>query len=153
MSDSPTRNAELLREVADEIEAAPKEFDMGWHKRTTETCGTTMCIAGWAVDLSPGIHMVMNPAEGGVTIGSDARLDDGGVVEAYIAAADLLGLTCYEAADLFHSDGLTSSQAPTLLRELADGGDLWDLLDNLMLPYYHSLQQRSAEGYYEPREW
>lgn len=46
-------NKKLLLEVADAIEANPKHFDMRtWFG--ISTCGSTACIAGWAIHLETG---------------------------------------------------------------------------------------------------
>ncbi len=45
-------NVELLRRVQDKIRTSPEEFDMSdWAGRTQTSshCGTTACIAGWAI--------------------------------------------------------------------------------------------------------
>lgn len=46
-------NKELLLKVADAIEANPAHFDMDDFFQNTE-CGTTACIAGWALFLESG---------------------------------------------------------------------------------------------------
>lgn len=45
----------LIYEVAQKVFESPQNFDMGWwHSNVDgESCDTTHCIAGWAVELSP----------------------------------------------------------------------------------------------------
>lgn len=47
----PKLNSELMHQVADAIEAFPELFNMGDWAQASE-CGTTCCVAGWAVKIA-----------------------------------------------------------------------------------------------------
>ena len=54
----PIADPSLPRRVAEVVLANPKALDMScWHGSSTE-CGTTHCLAGWAVALTPGADML-----------------------------------------------------------------------------------------------
>ena len=47
-------NVKLLKQIKEAIRRHPKQFDMAeWFRRDVEAprCGTTACIAGWALTL------------------------------------------------------------------------------------------------------
>jgi hypothetical protein len=74
-------NTTLLRKISDTICKNASKFDMGmWGNE----CGTTMCIAGWAIKLS----------------GDDPRKYDSHLEN---RAKDLLGLTEKQVDDLFYA--------------------------------------------------
>lgn len=58
MKTKPNLNVRLLRKIQKHILEEPKRFWMGWWKEDSipghkpAPCGTTACIAGWAVILS-----------------------------------------------------------------------------------------------------
>lgn len=124
----PTRNAELLRKVADAIEANPDHYYQGsWceNDNTEEVdytdvpfvadpknhCGTQACVAGWAVQLTP----------------PENRPDEIDIAD---AAQTLLGLTDDEAEMLFSGGCDPNIGMPALLRALANGSDLEAVLDD-----------------------
>jgi len=98
--------ADLLRAVADQIEAHPETWDQN-HFEARSECGTTYCVAGWALRLS---HQQI-PATG-------ASRD----------AAPLLGITSDLAETVFlewwelfdAADDERPEFMPDLLRGLAD---------------------------------
>ena len=92
-------NIELAEKVLDHASRFPDSFDMGdwwyqdeWDGASTEPwkCGTTACIAGWAMYLS-----------GEVTFRDGQPLCDGGYEE---LGADLLGISLDDAQWLFYLD-------------------------------------------------
>jgi hypothetical protein len=114
-------NTDLLRRIADAIEASPERFDMGqfYGQRVLGDkslsaakfdgfasceCGTTACVAGWAVYLA-----------------AEATTDT------HYRAAELLHITRRQAWLLFYVDkgwwphDPTAAEAVTTLRALADG--------------------------------
>lgn len=106
-------NTELLRQIADAIEAEPAKFDMsfyvsaGVHTPTPENfCRTTMCIGGWAWHLS------------GMSLLDLYEEKDGRGVE---TMASLLGISDDDAWQLFNSHsgfwhGLIQAKEGTSLR-------------------------------------
>lgn len=87
-----TINIPLLRKVMDHITAHPEEHDQTtWGQR--RHCGTTFCVAGWAVQFAG--HEIVWPSD-----------DEAEFVEDGQAIADVaetaLGLTPWQAEQLFH---------------------------------------------------
>ncbi len=124
------RNTDLLLKVADRIEHHPENYDQRvWamdeahcyllHGDTTDSlaeqvgCGTSACIAGWAV--------------------IEAKQP---IPESFVKTYELLGLTAAEAAVLFseewlprgydedESDDMYVKRAAEALRRLADGSSI-----------------------------
>ena len=102
-------NTQLLRKIADQIEAEPERYDQTvWIDNLAimsgvpgETCGTRACIAGWAVMLS----------KTGRTHGTIKE-----------AAGGLLRLTERESEELFSAGFMEGreSEVPAVLRRFAD---------------------------------
>lgn len=127
-----------FREVLDQIEADPQAFNMySWSSYVDEgdqfynpasgewepvtECGTTYCIAGWAIHLAArklGLPPSLDPWEEADAV----RSATGVTLETYYSetAARLLGLDEMEAGDLFHGD---PEETLPLLRRLADEQD------------------------------
>lgn len=91
---------ELARQIWDHISAHPEEHDQRWWKANhdlhlaPERCGTTRCIAGWAVYFTQGCDTVMTVY---------GYLKDG---------SKLLGLSIYDAHLLFlHTDDRQAVEA------------------------------------------
>ena len=84
-------NTNLLLQVRDCILARPEHFDMGSYVDRTD-CGTTACIAGWAVSLSRGRTPM-----------SDTYLIDS--LSTGWSAQALLRLSARQAYTLFHVNG------------------------------------------------
>lgn len=103
------RNVGLAREILEQIEAHPEMHDQEFVERET-ACGTTRCIAGWALYLRGW-----------------------GPMKTEQAAAELLGITCDRAdsqswlgtdADaLFYE--FDNDRAVRKLRAFAEGRDDW----------------------------
>jgi len=85
-------NPRLGRKVLDFVTAHRDQFDMGAWGYTSHACGTTGCLAGWAMILS-GYTLAVNQSSGAETFrrpdGSEVS-DEGG------EAQELLGLTAGE---------------------------------------------------------
>lgn len=115
-----TRNAKLLRDVADKIEGDPHLYSQGTWGRVTP-CGTAHCIAGWACELAgcePNDPTAWE--DGWLSVRKPGSTE---FMPVGIAAEQLLGLSDIEALDLFDGgwkpkDGMT---VPEALRGLADG--------------------------------
>ena len=108
-------NTELFAKIRDMIREHPEQHDQSaWESQPVDECGTTRCVAGWAVALTtglpvyswqPGEEIRLSDAtlrlahEKGVYV---EDLGDNGVVPAL--AARLLSLTPNEAGSLFYSE-------------------------------------------------
>lgn len=126
-------NVELLDRIEQQITEHPETWDQGmWFVLPTANmrtsvidppCGTTLCIAGWAVTLSGyKLATAAGVREGGWCV------SPGGQREAIdVIARALLGLDFEQAVELFYSGAETSLaeiQAQFAeLRELARGGE------------------------------
>jgi hypothetical protein len=108
-------NTELMLRVADAIESHPKQFDM-IHYAKEDGCGTVMCIAGWAVFL-------VYPELVGLYVANEDRPD------LHDEAKELLGLSKYDADELFFATGLNEVTAPRALRRIAAGEEVIDVID------------------------
>ena len=94
-------NTPLLRRIMEHVTAHPDEHDQSsWGYR--DGCGTTRCIAGWAVELSDAEPLWRAPLRFGQFRGG-ARMADGRMLDVQDAAAELLGLTHAQALDLFEA--------------------------------------------------
>lgn len=106
-------NVDLLRRALEHITAHPAEWDQGSWWNDGGGCGTSGCVAGWAVHLGrPGVVMT---AYSVWAISGDVRL--GGIEE---FATDLLGLTTHQAKALF-SGGNNLRRLWELSSEFTDG--------------------------------
>lgn len=114
-----TRNAGLFEKIAARIEEEPDRYDQaGWAQFVTPegekdtvvggvgpasdplACGTSHCIAGWAVELTEGTRLVPGHAAGEVTmIPRTAVLGDLGVWSD--RAREALGLSAVDGDYLF----------------------------------------------------
>jgi len=131
-------NREMILRVADAIEAAAKPeakpeigFNMGSfysddayeEDRTGHACGTTACIAGWAMSLEgvPLKSIEVMPFETAVRLGAEVLgIDD-------LEIAGELFSTSDPRLDL---DRITPSQAVSVLRHLAGTGDVdWSIAE------------------------
>ncbi|BCP41489.1 hypothetical protein MINTMi27_15820 [Mycobacterium intracellulare] len=136
----PKRNIELLTKVRDLIEADQKLLDMSLWARipfdsvdTSEgpikvECGTTGCIAGWAVQQagdklfvqSEDRHLDYDTGEAFYSV-SHSVAKNGRVCDIEVRARKLLGLTRDEADYLFFVE---NNQVVDLLSALIDGKDI-----------------------------
>lgn len=128
-------NTELFAKVRDVIKDQPDQHDQStWESVLTESCGTTRCVAGWAIHLTTGEKVVhwepglpfieASPsvrtlaAERNIQADSDDR--DGLTLIPGLAAS-LLGLTKAQADILFFADNKGALNCV----ELAADGDLY----------------------------
>lgn len=130
-----TRNIELLTKVRDLVAADPTKLDMGiWALVPYDlvqlndggmakvTCGTTACIAGWAVQLGGSKLLVTEQdLRDGVYSAGSCVAGNGRVVDIENHARKLLGLTQDEADYLFFVD---DDQVIPLLTRLIKGEDI-----------------------------
>lgn len=128
------RNSDLLRKVADRIEAHPELYDQSTYCNQS-SCGTYACIAGHTL-LEMGYQVRgYSYYPPGVALPSGPRVDYSLRVDPRDTAGDLLGLTDDERAILFAGGWAPPSQEeswkaadPLLtaayLRELADGAEM-----------------------------
>lgn len=145
------RNAQNLRTIASIIEAHPdmhnqKVYVKGLeggnrsgfvetviqHGRQTISCGSSQCIAGWAIAIENGKVEIEQSGWGG---GSEPRLrlpggETLGVTSIDEEAARILGLNDGEAETLFHSIPQEQVNWPQLLRNLADGMGFFDAIES-----------------------
>lgn len=118
------RNAELIRQVADAIEAHPEQYDQCHY---VPDCGTTACIAGWAAVIA--LHHGVLVGAGGDDAVMHAQPDrllglsyiESWGQDASAGKARVLGL--FNVAWRPH-DGLS---VPDALRKIADGASIEDV--------------------------
>lgn len=137
MNEAPERNRKMFYQIADIIECAPEKHDqklyvtlkngedfvtdiIGGHE---VTCGTTQCIAGWAIQL-----------EGDMVFAADIALTYDGCAPDYSVdpdeeAAEILGLTEDEASTLFHTYN-NDLDWPQILRSIGDGANVQETIDD-----------------------
>lgn len=132
----PKRNVQLLTQVRDLIKTEPEKLDMAsWglvkeiegleHGDTVKVdCGTTACIAGWAVQLAGDKFLVrgFNTSAGGGYFVSDSVAKNGRVCNIEDRAQKLLGLTEDEANELFINT--PNGDAVDVLDQLIAGEDI-----------------------------
>lgn len=99
-ADCGLRGLALLDAVIAQIEAHPET----WDQRAWRQCGTTMCVAGWACE--------MTGAEWHGSDGAGLRTPDGRESNAFHRGAEVLGLDHPAAVRLFIiSEGLDDIRA------------------------------------------
>lgn len=110
--DIPPYNTDLMIQVRDHVIEHPETHVQNvWVSRNE--CGTTACIAGWAVQLA-GIQLGQTDA-----FGETFEAADGRTVRTH--ATDLLGLTYREAGHLF-GGGHAESEALAVLEAMIEAG-------------------------------
>lgn len=111
-----TLNLPLAEAVLKQITEHPETHKQDSWGFRTDDCGTTHCIAGWALALTPGVSFVWIPWRGGWD--ADAALLPGGSApyEPEDAGRDALGLDAATAEHLFWD--LTEAEAVDYLRGL-----------------------------------
>jgi len=117
-------NVDLMLAVRDQVTMHPETHDQFMWARKTE-CGTTYCIAGWAAVLS-GQQLLWELAgeagdeeAGWIRIIGPRGPTAGRSISTF--ARDELGLTPYEAGELFASD-LSEDEALAKLDALIEKG-------------------------------
>lgn len=97
-------NTELFQQIHDIITAQPEGFNMdAWEY--TNSCGTTRCVAGWAVHLTTGEPLFAVDASGFTNIhpSVEALADELDVdADISIVAGELLGLRTTDELYSFH---------------------------------------------------
>lgn len=119
-----TLNLPLAEAVLKQITEHPEQHDQSSYGERRSDCGTTHCIAGWAIQLSPDvveydwIDSWQGPYEAmsSVRFRDGRRLGDSWRSEPFAAARDLLGLSEEDADWLFLECGDT--EAVGYLRQL-----------------------------------
>ena len=87
-------NTDLFAKIHDQITAHPET-----HNQDSWWCGTTRCIAGWAVQLSK-----IDPDQHDRDFLEEYSRDHDVAPDYVLVAADLLGLTLHQAGRLFYED-------------------------------------------------
>lgn len=104
-------NIELFRKIDEVIQNTPEKHYQGtWE--TITACGTTRCIAGWAVALTtnaPLFNRYGNPTYETLRISREFGLSDGSNIGAI--GRRLLDLTPQQAGRLFLTDDETARDA------------------------------------------
>lgn len=117
-------NRELFKKIHEVISADPERLHMSTWESPRDSlseaaCGTTRCIAGWAVALETGTS-VFNEL-GGLTSESLALAERLGVArEVSVIAAELLDLSVAEAQVFYTSD----ETGAEFVRLVAEGKEL-----------------------------
>jgi hypothetical protein len=103
-------NNEALREVMIHVTYEPKRLDMGnWASTDRDSpCGTTACVAGWAVILRGKLPVVISLGAMHLPYGHEAEE----------VGRELLGLTEEEARLLFHT---WNENVWTAVEEITEG--------------------------------
>jgi hypothetical protein len=129
-------NSDLLRQIAEQIDQHPEQYNQKWFVTETE-CGTAYCVAGWAC--------VIDRANGGIH-----DFDD----DMWERAKGLLDISDDEAYILFENN-----QGPTgdlsigdALRKIAEVGyvstDYWDEIGSPseLMDYYTRLIAKGLDS-------
>jgi hypothetical protein len=111
---TPTLNIDLAEKVLAQITEHPELHDQQYYGMRRD-CGTTHCVAGWAIALSPGVEFTWRPWDDGFEI-DGVSLPDYGVTDPEVAGRELLGLDLEAAEHLFLD--LDESEAIVFLRQL-----------------------------------
>lgn len=110
--EAPAVNHELFQKVLDQIKLHPEGHEQATYENS---CGTTRCVAGWALHL----HNPTQPIE------HTAQDVTGNPFGSYSAAArQLLGLTREEAEELF-LDTMDNDEAVRITELYALKGREW----------------------------
>lgn len=106
---------DLRLKVLRQIERHPEAHDQEvWESE----CGTTRCVAGWALILA--YPQATSAGQALYFYSEDHYVAGGGSASFEEAAGRLLGLTPFEASDLFF--GISNEEAVEKLRDLVHGG-------------------------------
>lgn len=113
-------NVDLMLAIRQQITAHPESHEQRFWAQRTE-CGTTYCIAGWAVTLTgKAMEWRSRPGPSAEIEGAWRVSDLHGGRGISAVAADLLGLTGEEAESLFHQGN--NARALARLDELIETG-------------------------------
>lgn len=152
-----TKGHELMREIADMLEANPKLHVQSSWQNVENECGATACIAGWACILGTndffvrGKHYIprkpvvdrileANQDRWGLSILEKEYLEDPSNPQRRVDVLDLNGYYRRKGGALFglHEDStwdlfdgdygpIDGHDVPSALRHIADGGDIEDV--------------------------
>jgi hypothetical protein len=113
VSDIPELNTALFAQVLEQLEAHPELHEQADFENFNAVCGTTRCVAGWAIYLD-----AVNKGER-IHSYRDAESTDRGRLAPSQTARKLLGLTFLEAEELFFCS--SNEEAVERVRECASG--------------------------------
>lgn len=102
-------NIELFKQINEIISTQPDRHDQGTWESQSSACGTTRCVAGWAVHLTVKADLFTLDDDGYATTSPEVRAlaaqqNRGGISKSRSIpriARELLGLTADEATVLF----------------------------------------------------
>ncbi|KPI09892.1 hypothetical protein OV450_3383 [Actinobacteria bacterium OV450] len=109
MTDPPVLNQEMFQRIRDQITMYPETHAQWSWEDTASWCGTTRCVAGWALHFTNPNQNVFKTAAQMCPDDSDDYVGE--------AAAKILGLTPLEAKQLFYHAG--DSRAVELVEQYA----------------------------------
>ncbi|QMP84435.1 hypothetical protein HUN42_00057 [Streptomyces phage Dagobah] len=107
-------NRELFQKIHEVITLHPEQHDQSVWEEPDPTCGTTRCVAGWAITLTTG-----KPVYGKGYVLHPATLALGKRPGVPSIAGELLGLNDAEADVLFYRTG--SDKARDVVKAFAEG--------------------------------
>lgn len=115
-----TYNRELFQKIHLVIDVQPDALEMdSWENREAD-CGTTRCVAGWAVSLTTQTDLAdgyrFNPAVLALAEEYGISLPDVGVPYSALARK-LLGLSRDESGYLFYTSNETAAEIVRLMAE------------------------------------
>ncbi len=131
----PDRNIAGLRAVRDLIKKSPEKHnqeswvhipvemvDLGGGAKALVSCGTSACVAGWAAAIAGAKYIIdeYTDEEDGVYYPGDVQDLAGNKRPIDHFAAEVLGLTSYEAGGLFAAEN-TRDEVLTMLKRLIKG--------------------------------
>lgn len=114
-----TYNRELFQKIHDIIDAKPDALAMDSWEDQDADCGTTRCVAGWAVSLTTQTDLTAGWRFHPAVL---ALAEEHGILcEIYVPysalARKLLGLDAVEAGCLFYADELLAAEVVRLVAE------------------------------------
>ena len=96
------RNRELFEKIAAQIEETPDRWNQS-HWATDSECGTVMCVAGWAAELTCGLIEIESPWGNDKTMLAPAARDERHAALGFDTyGREVLGLTADEADEMFY---------------------------------------------------
>lgn len=113
------KNIEMFKKIHNQITRHPETHYQGTFEESRPVCGTTRCVAGWAVHFwgaENGFAGTVNELLGMYVAN---HMDPKEWIEIEDAAAHLLGLSEREAYQLFYN--FNESDAVRMVGECADG--------------------------------
>jgi hypothetical protein len=111
-------NTELFQKIYDQISQHPETHDQGDFESRPPGCGTTRCVAGWAIALHCGVNSIYSRP--GLPL-AGRETSSGYLSPTAVEAADLLGLTDRQAVELFYN--FENEEAVELCHRYATKGD------------------------------